>query len=125
MSFSTADYLAMQARLAKKAPVPQNADTIKEVGNGGIQDKIEEWMKTQIPNIWYDIKRSDLPTTSRKGVPDITGVFHGVPFSIEVKRKGSKPTQEQLGELRWLELAGAKTIIAYSVEEAVEFLKGL
>ena len=125
MSFSTAEFLAMQARLAKKAPAPQNADTIKEVGKGGIQDKIEEWMKTQIPNIWYDIKRTDIPTSSRCGIPDVVGVYRGKSFAIEVKRKGGKVTQGQLGELRWLELAGAKTIIAYSVEEAVEFLKKL
>ena len=82
-------------------------------------------MKLQIPHIWWDRKRTDKATTSRIGVPDIVGVYKCRSFALEVKRPGQKPTMEQLGELKWLELAGAKTAVVFSKDEAVKFLEGL
>lgn len=127
MSFSTADYIAMKARLERTAERTGASFTtaIKEVGKGGIQDQIQEHMKSLIPNIWYDVKRADMKTTSRVGVPDFVGCYHGVCFAIECKTKTGKATSQQLGELKWLELAGAKTCIAHSLAEAVEFLQSL
>lgn len=131
MSFSTADYLAMQAKLNRsRSNLCENLSTAKassqkEVGAGGIQEQIENWLKTQSHRAWWDCKRSDLKTTSRIGVPDFVGVFAGVSFGMEVKRPGRKPTPEQLGELAWMAKAGAKTKVVYSVDEAIYFLLGL
>lgn len=97
----------------------------KETGPGGIQDEIEEWLKSQCHRAWWDRKREDRPTTSRPGVPDFVGVFAGVSFGVEVKRQGKKPTIEQLGELAWMRKAGAKTAVVFSRDEAVKFFQGL
>ncbi len=127
MSFTTADFIAMQARLQKnlKRPTVEPDKTVREIGKGGIQDQIEEYLKSHVPKAWWDRKRTDRATTSRLGVPDFQGVFHGIAFAIEVKRPGEKPTTEQLGELKWLELAGARTAVVYSKQEAVDFFDKL
>jgi len=128
MSFTHADYLAMQARCdgARKNIVRNLGDPAqKETGKRGIQSDIEEWLKTQSHRAWWDVKRTDQRTTSRIGVPDFIGVFAGVPFGLEVKAHGKKPTTEQLGELAWMRKAGAKTKVVYSKDEAVEFFLGL
>lgn len=128
MRYTQAEAIAIQARLdaSKKKPKSEFApDAGPEVGSGGIQDQIEQFLKSHMPHCWWDCKRYDVRTTSRPGVPDFVGVFYGVAFAIEVKRKGKKPTPEQLGELMWFELAGGRKIVAYSKDEAVAFLEGL
>lgn len=127
MGFSQADYLSMQARLLSgKRRASVNADpNQREVGSGGIQSEVEQYLKSHFPNAWYDLKRSDVRTTSRLGVPDVCGVFYGIPFGLELKSKGGKPSPEQLGELAWMEKSGARTKIAWSVAEAVEFFEQL
>ncbi len=90
-----------------------------------IQEGIEAFLKTQSHRCWWDCKRMDRKTTSRIGVPDFVGVWSGVAFGIEVKRPGQKPSAEQLGELAWMRKAGAQTTVAFSVEEARNFLLGL
>lgn len=126
MSFSQADYVAMLARLQKNLKSDKPASSLqKEVGAGGIQSEIEAYLKSLGFDIWYDLKRSDKKTTSRVGTPDLVGVYRGKAFAMEVKRPGGKPTAEQLGELMWLERAGAKTAVVYSVTEAINFLKSL
>lgn len=134
MSISQADFLAMQARCdaGKKQPPQLVAtdiggykDSQKEVGTGGIQDEILSWLKTQTPWVWWTWSRTDKATTNRAGTPDFVGVFRGVAFGIECKRPGQKTTPEQDGELLWMRLAGAKTKVVYSKDEAVEFLLGL
>ncbi len=119
----------MQARCdaGKKtvsAPPAENSSQ-REVGRGGIQDEIEDWLKTQSHRAWWDCKRSDRKTTSRTGVPDFVGVFSGWAFGMEVKRPGKKPTTDQLGELAWMRKAGARTAVVYSKQDAVDFLLGL
>jgi len=127
MKLTQAEYLILQGRIdaGRLKGKPQPPATHKEVGKGGIQSQIEEWMKSKFPSLWYDVKRSDKATTSRIGVPDYVGFYHGVGFAMEVKAKGNKPTAEQLGELMWADRAGAKTRVVYSKDEAVEFLESL
>ena len=96
----------------------------KEVGSGGIQDEIEDWLKTQTHRAWWTRSRTDKATTNRIGTPDFVGVFAGFAFGMEVKRPGQKPTTEQLGELAWMRKAGAKTGVVHSKEEAIELLTG-
>ena len=90
-----------------------------------IQEEIEQWLRTQVHRAWWDRKRMDVATTSRKGVPDFIGSFAGVPFGLEVKRPGEKPTTDQLGELAWMRKAGAATAVVFSRDEAVAFFLSL
>ncbi len=58
-----------------------------------------------------------------KGFPDISvleprGRFHG--FYIEMKRKGNKPSSEQIQWLKSLKSRGYATAICYSADEAIE-----
>lgn len=130
MSVSTADFLAMRARCEKARhqfydPLSPIKSSQLETGRGGIQEEIEGWLKSQVPRVWWDRKRTDKATTSRPGVVDFVGTFKGFPFGIEVKRPGQKTTPEQDGELLWMRMAGAQTKVVYSKDEAVEFLLGL
>lgn len=92
-----------------------------EVGSGGIQDEIEQWLKSQSHRAWWSRSRTDKATTNRVGTPDFVIFFQGVCVGIEVKRAGRKPTTEQLGELAWMRKAGAKTLIAYSLDDVKRF----
>lgn len=124
MSFTEADLIAMQMRLnrGKQAVASDEAPKIPE---NKIQEAIEDYLKTQSHHCWWDRKRMDVPTTSRKGIPDFVGVFRGIAFGLEVKRPGKKATTEQLGELLWMAKAGAKTAVVFSLEEAITFFRGL
>lgn len=135
MPISESDFRAMQERCDRgmKKPQPHQAPQMvskenppgREVGKGGTQDQIEEWLMTQSHRAWWDRKRTDKATTSRKGVPDFVGVISGISFGVEVKRPGEKATIDQLGELAWLRKAGAKTAIVFSKDEAVEFFNNI
>lgn len=50
---------------------------------------------------------------------DIYGVSNGVPFFIEVKQPGKKPTSRQAVEIRNWKAVGAKSGCATSVDEAL------
>lgn len=128
----------VQQRTKRAAPIGLIAESIQKeqlkktqrldrrpILEAEIQEGIEQWLKTQSHRCWWDRKRMDKATTSRIGVPDITGVFDSVAFGIEVKRPGQKPSAEQLGELAWMRKVGAQTAVVFSVEEARDFLLGL
>lgn len=128
----------VQQRTKKPAPIGLIAESIQKeqlkktqrldrrpILESEIQEEIEAWLKTQSHHCWWDRKRMDKPTSSRAGVPDFVGVFAGFAFGIEVKRPGSKPSVEQIGELAWMQKAGAKTAVVFSCDEAKDFLLGL
>ncbi len=128
----------VQQRTKKSAPIGLIAESIQKeqlkktqrldrrpILEAEIQDQIEAWLKTQSHRCWWDRKRMDKATTSRSGVPDFVGVFASVAFGIEVKRPGQKPSVEQIGELAWMQKAGAKTAVVFSCDEAKDFLLGL
>lgn len=119
----SAEKLAEDAK--KKSQRIVTANRQLEVGPGGIQEQIEDWLKTQSHRCWWDRKRTDVPTTSREGVPDFIITFEGVSVGMEVKRPGRKATQNQLNELAAMRRAGAKTAVVFSKDEAVEFLLSL
>lgn len=126
MRMTTFEY---EAYLAKQRHAPQlrirTWKKVPEVAEHIIQDAIEAHLKTLVPKCWYVRARMDVPTTVRKGVVDFNGWWNGKPFMMEVKRPGQKPTVEQSGELLWGKLAGAKTAVVYSLEEAVDFMRTL
>lgn len=138
-AFNAKQAASKSARSRAQSPWPTEtaasiigAPTVKELRQQGckmledeIQEQIEAWLRTQVHRAWWDRKRMDKPTTSRKGVPDFIGTFAGVAFGLEVKRPGEKPTTDQLGELAWMRKAGAQTAVVFSKDEAVEFFLSL
>jgi len=126
VSFSETEYRNLMARASlRRQREPSPNDATREVGKGGLQEQIEQYLKSLGAQCWYDLKRSDKPTTSRAGVPDFVGVYRGHPFAIECKTRTGKVTPEQMGELHWLEVAGAKTCLARHLTDAVTFLESL
>lgn len=67
-----------------------------------------------------DTKRHVFKTASVSGVSDILGVWDGHPFAIEVKVPGKNPTAAQDEFLRNFAAAGGISIVARSLEQAVE-----
>lgn len=60
---------------------------------------------------------------SRRGTPDIMGVWKGNPFFLEVKRVGQKATALQNKEIgEWNEV-GATAVVVRSADEAMEIIK--
>ena len=128
----------LQQRIKKAPPLGLIAESIQKeqlkktqrldrrpILEAEIQEGVEQWLKTQSHHCWWDRKRMDKPTSSRLGVPDFIGAFAGIPFGMEIKRPGQKPSAEQLAELAWMRKAGAQTAVVFSVEEAKDFLLGL
>jgi hypothetical protein len=121
--WTQADVEAHNARATKQPKAQESAKSNQlEVGSGGIQDEIEDWLKSQSHRAWWTRSRTDKATTNRIGTPDFVGVFAGKPFALEVKRPGKKPTTEQLGELAWFRKAGGIATVVYSKAEAENFL---
>lgn len=58
-----------------------------------------------------------------KGVADILGVKKGGQFfAIEVKKKGGKPSPEQVQFLKEVEARGGIALVAYSLDEVTNLL---
>jgi len=89
----------------------------REIGHGGIQDEIDEWLKTFGNRAAWIRQRTDKPTTTTEGTPDFIGCINGKVFAVEVKQPDKKPTAAQQAQLcRW-KSAGAITAIVHSLEE--------
>ena len=86
-----------------------------------IQQEIESFLMLHTHECWWDRKRMDRPTTSRVGVVDFVGAWRGIPFGLEVKAEGGKPSPEQLAEMAWMKKAGAVVGVVFSKGDAVEF----
>ncbi len=87
-----------------------------------IQQEIETFLKSLGTSCWFTRSRMDKATTQRVGIPDFVCLYRGVPFVIEAKRPGCKPTQEQQGEMLWWKLAGGHAKVCHSLDEAKQFL---
>lgn len=117
-------FLARQKLASKERPyVEQPAE--REVGYGGLHDQAVGYLRQLGTACYFITSRTDMPTTAPIGTPDIIGWINGVPFAIELKRKGQKPRPSQLAMLKWAELAGGKTVVACSLEQVIEFITQL
>lgn len=120
------DYIRMQERVTPKAGVMFASTATpsgqKEIGKGGIQDEIEDWLKSLGVRAAWDRQRTDKPTTSAVGRPDFLGVVNGHAFAIEVKQPGKKLTPAQQAELHRWHCAGAITAVVHSLAEAKDVL---
>ena len=62
---------------------------------------------------------------AQKGTPDRLAVYKGFAVFIEVKRKGGKPTQEQLEIHSQIRRGGGLVVIAESVDDVIQILKAI
>lgn len=75
---------------------------------------------------YYERDRMDKKTRGEVGAPDFTiAAREGRSAFIEVKRKGSKPTVKQAGNIHWLKSLGHVAEVVWSYEEFCEVVKGL
>lgn len=108
------------------AAVPSRAvaQPVEDQPEARLQESIEEWLESLGRECYYIRARMDKATTFRVGTSDFVGFYKGQPFAIEAKRKGRKPTSEQLGNLLWAERAGARTGVVYTLDEARAIVLG-
>lgn len=63
-------------------------------------------------------------TCNKRGIPDITAVYKGVPIFIEVKRdKYHKPTELQQYQMARIKEAGGRAIVAFDIDPIVDLLQ--
>lgn len=60
--------------------------------------------------------------TMMAGLPDITGVWRGQSVWIETKMPGNKPSPRQLYVHEQIRKSGGHVLVAYSVQEVMEWL---
>lgn len=108
---------AMQSRLDRN----KTPEIVLPKREKDIHAEIMEWCASQ--GYYFVHSRTDKRTTTAVGLPDfIIATFEDVWF-IEVKRKGSKPTIEQLAHGTFLKKLNKKHAIVYSLKELQEFMR--
>lgn len=112
MGISHADYLSMQARVAKKAPdlmAPACDD------EGKLHDEIMDECRKRG---WLAFHGSMAHRTKRTpGEPDVILVMPGRTLFIELKKKDRKLSTEQLGVEAWLRKLGHELHVVRSFEQ--------
>jgi len=107
MTFTTAEYLAMEARLRGKG-VTQTASSHKPVEREiPLHDKIIKHCNAQWPPWKFRHARTDKRTTEELGVEDFS-IFlpGGKTLHLEIKARDEKQTKEQLIWAKQLEMLG-------------------
>lgn len=120
-SFSHADYLLMLQRLEGnklRSPTASEPDTEREVGKGGLHEKIMQWCDSQ----WYCWKyihhRTDKRSGIQEGAHDFTiFVPGGRLLCIECKMPGKKLSEAQLIWRKELEMLGHTVHVVTTFEE--------
>ena len=112
MGISHADYLSMQARLTKKVPdimAPACDD------EGKLHDEILAECRKRG---WLAFHGSMAHRARRTpGEPDVVLALPGRVLFIELKKKGGKLSQEQLGVEAWLRKLGYQLHVVRSFEQ--------
>ena len=123
MSFTHADYLAMQARCdgARKNIVRNLGDPAnREVGKGGLHEQIINHCNAQWPRWKFIHARTDRRSTIAVGCQDFTIFMPGGVLCVECKKVGGKLSAEQLA---WeMEMMGLGHVV-YVVETLEQFLR--
>ena len=81
-------------------------------------NKIFFWRNNNTPT--YDAKRGlyrKMPKWSKKGVPDIIGIYKGKMLAIEVKKNGTYPSKEQKEIIKEINENGGVAFVARSIED--------
>lgn len=77
-----------------------------------------------LPRCYFVWHRMDQRTTCQVGTPDFVGFYWATPFVIEVKAKGQKLTFDQHVHIERAQEAGARALVAYSLDDVIKFIEG-
>lgn len=119
-SFSHSDFLNMVARLEKnKLRTPSGeSDCEREVGKGGLHEKIMQWCNAQWPRWKFIHNRTDKRSGIAEGAPDfVIFVPGGRSLSIECKMPGNKRTEAQLAWATEMRMLGHEIYLVTSFAE--------
>lgn len=128
MGISYAQFLDMQARVkqGRKEPEPPSEGVSRE---SDLHDSIIEFCDRQWPRWKYIRTRMDKRSTIAVGAQDFTIFLPGNAEMaprvkcIECKRKGEKPTAEQLIWHKEMEMLGHTVYVVRSMAEFMEVIK--
>lgn len=121
MRMTLADVLAHQAKVNK---APASAVEPYDGEESDVHQKITDHCKSM--GWYYERDRMDKKSRGEIGAPDFTiAARDGKSAFIECKRKGSKPTVKQAGNIHWLKSLGHVAAVVWSYEEFCEVVKGL
>lgn len=117
MTISQFQYEQMLARTEKQRVPPKDVPNIAE---SELHEKIAEYCRLKG---WLAVhSRMDKPTTQALGVTDFIVVRPCTVLFIEVKRKGRKPTMEQLAFGAQIKKLGWPHAVVYSFQEFLNFV---
>lgn len=120
-SFSHADYLLMLQRLEEnklRSPTASEPDTEREVGKGGLHEKIMQWCDSQWPPWPYLHNRTDKRSTVAVGACDfLIYCPGGRTLTIECKSATGKQTQDQVIWAKRLEMVGHPVHLVRSMND--------
>lgn len=87
------------------------------------EKRIENQIKQYLDSIgaWHIKTHGNM--FSKAGTPDIVACINGTFVAIEVKRPGGIVSKLQKANIRLIHQAGGVAFVAYSLEEAKEYLK--
>jgi len=112
MGISRADFLKMQTRLQPSQPVEREKD---------LHGFIADYCRSQG---WYFVhSRMDKRQTAGIGTPDFVIATRKGDYYIEVKRKGGKPTREQMAVGIMLQHLGRNYALVDSLAAFLEVVK--
>lgn len=107
--------------LAKHIPAAAGTPDDSLEDEGKFHDEIIHYLRRQaVMGIIHS--RLDRKSTVQVGVPDLIFAFHGVPVALEAKVRGRKPTPEQRGWLKALEMDGWVVSVVRSMKDVQEAL---
>ncbi len=120
MGIDQIQYQAMLARLERNR-IRQPSESATDEPESKLHRQIEDWCRQRG---WpYVHSRMDKRTTTAVGVPDfIIFAKNGRVLCVEAKRKGRKPTPQQLAWLAQIRKLGHTASIIYSFEEFMELV---
>jgi hypothetical protein len=124
MTFTTADYMTMEARLRGKR-VTQTASSHKPVEREvTLHEKIIKHCQSQWPVWKFRHARTDKRTTEEIGVEDFT-IFlpGGKTLHVEVKARDEKQKKEQLIWAKQLEMLEHRVFVVRDWESFLELTK--
>lgn len=119
MRMTGAEFIALQARLdAKRKTVAPNEPVERE---SDLHDEIIQHCNSQWPRWKFIRGRMDKRSTIAIGAQDFTIFLPGGRLlCVECKRRGAKPTTEQLAWHKEMELLGHRVYVIQSVKEFYE-----
>ena len=87
---------------------------MKKQSESQLQTKVMKYLRDTYKEEFFVWKVSERFSS---GIPDIMGIYKGVPFYIELKVGSNKPTKLQEITMHELANAGAVGGVAYSLEQ--------